>query len=135
MSVCTYFFSYKAFISLMKQKEMIHNIRRRTWERKGRSCRVEMGVKWGFLWSAFRVNLLTKPECFHSFLKIFIYLFYVYEYTVVVFRHTRRGHQISLQMVGCESLCSCWKLNSGPLEEQSVLLTNKSLLQPKSLHS
>jgi hypothetical protein len=28
-----------------------------------------------------------------------IYLFYVYECTVAVFRHTRRGHQISLQMV------------------------------------
>jgi hypothetical protein len=29
----------------------------------------------------------------------FIHLFYVYEYTVAVFRHTRRGHQITLQMV------------------------------------
>jgi hypothetical protein len=28
-----------------------------------------------------------------------IYLFYVYEYTVAVFRHTRRGHWIPLQMV------------------------------------
>jgi hypothetical protein len=28
-----------------------------------------------------------------------IYLFYVYEYTVTVFRHTRRGHQIPLEMV------------------------------------
>jgi hypothetical protein len=26
-------------------------------------------------------------------------LFYLYEYTVPVFRHTRRGHQLSLQMV------------------------------------
>jgi hypothetical protein len=28
-----------------------------------------------------------------------IYLFYVCKYTVAVFRHTGRGHQISLQMV------------------------------------
>jgi hypothetical protein len=28
-----------------------------------------------------------------------IYLFYVYEYTVAVIRHTRRGHQTPLQMV------------------------------------
>jgi hypothetical protein len=28
-----------------------------------------------------------------------IYLFIIYKYTVAVFRHTRRGHQISLQMV------------------------------------
>jgi len=27
------------------------------------------------------------------------YLFIIYEYTVTVFRHTRRGHQMSLQMV------------------------------------
>ena len=31
--------------------------------------------------------------------KRFLYLFYVYEYTVAVFRHTRRRHQIPLQMV------------------------------------
>ena len=29
----------------------------------------------------------------------FIYLFHVCEYTVAVFRHTRKGHQIPLQMV------------------------------------
>jgi hypothetical protein len=35
------------------------------------------------------------------FLKyLFIYLFYVWEYTVTVFRHKRRGHPIPLQMVG-----------------------------------
>ena len=28
-----------------------------------------------------------------------IYLFYVYEYMVAVFRNTRRGHQVPLQMV------------------------------------
>jgi hypothetical protein len=27
-----------------------------------------------------------------------IYLFYVYEHTLAVFRHTRRGRQISIQM-------------------------------------
>jgi hypothetical protein len=31
------------------------------------------------------------------FLKI--YIFIIYKYTVVVFRHSRRGSQISLQMV------------------------------------
>ena len=29
----------------------------------------------------------------------FIYLFYVYEYTVTFFSHTSRGHRIPLQMV------------------------------------
>ena len=38
-------------------------------------------------------------------------LLIIYEYTVAVFRHTRR-HQISLQMV-VEPPCGCWDLNSG----------------------
>ena len=35
---------------------------------------------------------------------------------------------------GCEPPCGCWDLNSGPLEEQSVLLTTKPSLQPKGQH-
>ena len=35
---------------------------------------------------------------FRLFFKRFICLFYVCEYTVAVFRHTRRGHRIPLQM-------------------------------------
>ena len=31
---------------------------------------------------------------------------------------------------GCEPLCGCWESNSGPLEEQAVLLTTESSLQP-----
>jgi hypothetical protein len=30
---------------------------------------------------------------------------------------------------GCGSPCGCWDLNSGPLEEQTVLLTSESSLQ------
>jgi hypothetical protein len=33
-------------------------------------------------------------------------------------------------MDGCEPPCGCWDLNSGPLEEQSVLLTAEPSLQP-----
>jgi hypothetical protein len=32
---------------------------------------------------------------------------------------------------GCEPPRGCWGLNSGPLEEQSVLLTAEPSLQPK----
>jgi len=35
---------------------------------------------------------------------------------------------------GCEPPCVCWELNSGPLEEQSVLLTAEPSLQPKSYY-
>ena len=34
---------------------------------------------------------------------------------------------------GCEPRCGCWKLNSGPLEEQATLLTSKPSLQPPPL--
>jgi hypothetical protein len=58
---------------------------------------------------------LTKISTNVYFLKI--YLFYVYEYTVAIFRHTRRGQQISLRIDGCEPPCGGWELNSGPLED------------------
>ena len=31
---------------------------------------------------------------------------------------------------GCEPPCDCWELNSGPMEEQPLLLTNEPSLQP-----
>jgi hypothetical protein len=31
---------------------------------------------------------------------------------------------------GCELPCGCWELHSGPLEEQSLLLTTEPSLQP-----
>jgi hypothetical protein len=33
--------------------------------------------------------------------------------------------------VGCEPPCGCWELNSGPLEEQSVLLPTEPSLQSR----
>jgi hypothetical protein len=32
-------------------------------------------------------------------LKLLLFIYYLYEYMIVVFRYTRRVHQISLQMV------------------------------------
>ena len=58
----------------------------------------------------------------------FIYLFHVCEYTVAVFRHTRKEHWI-LVTDGCKPPCGCWELISGPLEEQSGLLTTEPSLQ------
>jgi hypothetical protein len=40
----------------------------------------------------------------------FIYLFYVYEHTVSIFRHTRRGCQLPITD-GCEPLCGCYPLS------------------------
>ena len=47
-------------------------------------------------------------------------LFIICKYTVAVFRHQRRASH--LIMDDCEPPCGCWDLNSGPSEEQSVLL-------------
>ena len=35
---------------------------------------------------------------------------------------------------GCEAPGGCWELNSGPLEQQLVLLTAEPSLQPPSTH-
>jgi hypothetical protein len=40
---------------------------------------------------------------------------------------------LNLIMDGCEPPCGCWDLNTGSLEEQSVLLTIEPSLQPISL--
>ena len=59
----------------------------------------------------------------------FRFVFYLSEYAAVIFRHTRRD-QSDLITDGCEPPCGCWQLNSGRLEEQSVLLTAEPSLQP-----
>ena len=46
---------------------------------------------------------------------------------------TLQDMESDLVMDGCEPPCGCWELNSGPLEEQSVLLTAEPSLQPLML--
>jgi hypothetical protein len=64
---------------------------------------------------------------FFPFLKKF-YLFIICKYTVAVFRHQKWAPD--LVMDGYEPPCGCWDLNSGPSEEQSVLLTVEPSLNP-----
>jgi hypothetical protein len=73
---------------------------------------------------------IKQTNKLHIFL-IFI-LFIICKYTVAVFRHQRR--ESGLVTDGCEPPCGCWDLNSGPLEEQSVLFTTESCLQPQTTH-
>jgi len=76
-----------------------------------------------------KLGLFTSSLFLFLFFKL-IYLSYVCKYTVTLFRHTRRGHQISLQ--GWSELpWGCWELNSGPLEEQSGLLPTETSLKPR----
>ena len=63
----------------------------------------------------------------------FIYLFYVYEYNVIVFRYQKRASDPIIG--GCEPPYGCWELNSGHLEEQSVLLNNEPSLKLPGISS
>jgi hypothetical protein len=69
-----------------------------------------------------------KPPSF-VFL-IYIFLFYVSTllYCYCLQKHQKRAPDHITD--GFEPLCGCWELNSGPLEEQSVLLTAEPSLQP-----
>jgi hypothetical protein len=60
-----------------------------------------------------------------------IYLFYICEYTVDVFRHQERAMDPITD--GCKPPYGCWELNSGPLEQQPVLLTSEPSLQPRKI--
>lgn len=61
-----------------------------------------------------------------SFFKI--YLFCVCEHTVILFRHTGRGHHVLLEPPG-----SCWEQNSEPLKAQPVLLSAEPPLKPTQI--
>jgi hypothetical protein len=69
---------------------------------------------------------------FFSFFFLFLFFFkdvfiIIHKYTVADSRHTRRGRLI---VGGCEPPCGYWDLNSGPSEEQSVLLPAEPPRQP-----
>jgi hypothetical protein len=53
---------------------------------------IEISKEEGLMWEF--VTLLTSG----FFFKRFIYSYYLYEYTIAIFRHTKRGYQIPLQM-------------------------------------
>jgi hypothetical protein len=44
-----------------------------------------------------------------------MYLFYMWEYTVAVFRHLKRA--LDPITDGCQPPCGPWRVNTGPLEE------------------
>ena len=63
-----------------------------------------------------------------------IYLFIYYVYNILsVCMSAGQKRAPDLITDGCEPPCRCWELNSGPLEEQAMLLTTEPSLQPISL--
>jgi hypothetical protein len=53
-------------------------------------------------------------------------------YLFIICKYTPEKRASDLIMDGYEPPCGCWDLNSGPLEEQSLLLTAEPSLQPES---
>jgi hypothetical protein len=82
-------------------------------------------------------KLYTKG-CFLKYISLKSFFSNVYLFILCI-----RAHHCSLQTHqkrtsdpitdGCEPPYGCWELNSGPLEEQSMLLTTGPSLQPLNI--
>jgi hypothetical protein len=59
------------------------------------------------------------------------WFFYFLRFIYYMYAQTHQKRASDLFTDGCEPPCGCWDLNSGPLEEQSVLLTTEPSLQPQ----
>ena len=68
----------------------------------------------------------------YMYVCVYIYM-YIYNYSLQT--HLKRASDPnrdgSEPPCGCEPPRGCWELNSGPLEEQLVLLTTEPSLQPQ----
>ena len=70
---------------------------------------------------------ISLEQGFFSFKYLFIY--YVYNIlSVCMSAGQKRAPDLITD--GCEPPCGYWELNSGPLEEQAMLLTTEPSLQP-----
>jgi hypothetical protein len=78
------------------------------------------GLQWRYI-------VLAVNDC-SFFLKIYLFLFLRLHCSCLQTHQKSASDPITN---GCESPCGLWELNSGPLEEQSVLLTAEPSLQPQ----
>ena len=62
------------------------------------------------------------------FIYLFVYLLCI-QYSVCVYAAGQKRAPDPITD-DCEPPCGCWELNSGPLEEQAMLLTSEPSLQP-----
>ena len=69
----------------------------------------------------------TTARLFILFFLRFIYC-YMSVHCSCLLTHQKRASDLITD--GCEPPCGCWDLNSGPLEDQSVLLLAEPSLQP-----
>ena len=83
----------------------------------------------GMGWTALPIGESKQVIAFLPLKKRFIIV--ICKYTVsVICLHIHQKRASDLIMDGCEPPCGCWDLNSGPSEEQSMLLTAEPFLQP-----
>jgi hypothetical protein len=62
--------------------------------------------------------------------KIINITYFIYMSSLLLSSDTPEERALDPITDGCELPCGCWDLNSGPLKEQSVLLTAEPSLQP-----
>ena len=85
-------------------------------------------------WDDGSVNRVVMTQAGKSFFFLrFIYLLCI-QSSVCMYTYSQMMVQ-DLITDGCDPPCSCWTLNSGPLEEQPVLLTSEPSLQPPWINS
>ena len=96
-------------------------------------------VLYGFALSISVIHLstckhMTTVHGFHFFLSFFKDLFIYYVYNILplcMLAGQKRAPDLFID--GCEPPCGCWEMNSGPLEEQAMLLTSEPSFQPPIL--
>jgi hypothetical protein len=87
-------------------------------------------------WNSFFLKIIYFMYMSALSLSIFIYLFIIlYMWVHHCFLQTHQKRASDPITDGCEPPCGCWELNSGPLEEQSVLWTAEPSLQPPCWNS
>jgi hypothetical protein len=85
-------------------------------------------------------SFLLSFLLFFLLLLLFLSFFNILDLFICMWVHssclqTLQKRTSELATGGCEPPCGCWDLNSGSLEEQSVLLTTKPSLQPSCFFS
>jgi hypothetical protein len=80
-------------------------------------------------------SVVKSTDCF-SFLNLFVkdlFIYYMWVHCSCLQTLQKRASDFITD--DCEPPCGCWDLNSGPLEEQPVLLTTEPSHQPSDCFS
>jgi len=120
----------------MHDRNLIFVISLHWGQRKQRILHGVIKMHFIFLLSSFSINYPYSSflQYFRfSFLSFFFFLktFILYMWVHCSCLQTHQKRASGPITDGCEPPCGCWELNSGPLQEQSALLTAEPSLQPQ----